>query len=241
MGRIISLVSSKGGSGKSTLAVGLAAAFGIAGKTVLLIDADEGARCLDTMLSVDGETVFDISDVLSGNADINEAKISVPMLKGVDVVPSPLSPEPIDLAALGNMLSETETPYDYIIIDTKGQIPSDRIVGLKGISDVLSVVTPDRIAVRNTGVLNNGLRLCGIEPRLIINRFKKKTSDGKYTDIDEIIDTASARLIGIVPEDKRIASAGGVPLLGTAAAAAFRIASRLDGNHVPLPAVKNIL
>ncbi len=241
MGKIITLVSSKGGSGKSTLAVGLAAAFGIAGKTVLLIDADEGARCLDTMLSVDGETVFDISDVLSGNADINEAKISVHMLEGVDVVPSPLSPDPIDLAALGNMLSETETSYDYIIIDTKGQIPSGRIVGLKGISDVLSVVTPDRIAVRNTGVLNNGLRLCGIEPRLIINRFKKKTSDGKYTDIDEIIDTASARLIGIVPEDKRIASVGGVPLLGTAAAAAFRIASRLDGNHIPLPAVKNIL
>ena len=78
MGKIIVLISSKGGSGKSTVAVGLATAFSNEGKKVLLIDADEGARCLDSMLAVDSDTLFDISDVLKGNADISSAALSVP-------------------------------------------------------------------------------------------------------------------------------------------------------------------
>ena len=58
MAQTVVLISSKGGSGKSTVAVGLATAFSREGKRVLLIDADEGARCLDSMLSVDSDTVL---------------------------------------------------------------------------------------------------------------------------------------------------------------------------------------
>ncbi len=241
MGKTVILISSKGGSGKSTVAVGLATAFSREHKRVLLIDADEGARCLDYMLKVNADTVFDLSDVLNGNAEVDNVKLKVPTLENVWVIPSPLSGEPIDLAALGKLTESIKNDYDIIIVDTKGQLPADRLKGLPKTAMFISVVTTDRVAVRNTGVLNTALAEQGIAPRLIINRFKAKGSDGRYIGIDGIIDTSAAQLLGIIPEDDSIGSANGPILLGTAAAAIFRIASRIEGHSVPLPDIKRIL
>ena len=229
MAQTVVLISSKGGSGKSTVAVGLATAFSREGKKVLLIDADEGARCLDSMLSIDSETVFDISDVLSGNSDVESAMISVDSLPGVSVIPSPQSTDALDLGELGRLAQSLDDQFDYILIDTKGQLPAERLCGLPKTAQFISVVTTDRIAVRNTGVLVAKLACSGITPRLIINRFKPKGRDGKNINIDNIIDTSMARLLGVVPEDKNITSLDGPILLGTAAAAIFRIAARLEG------------
>ncbi len=240
MGKTVVLISSKGGSGKSTVAVGLATAFSQEGKRILLIDADEGARCLDTMLSTDSDTVFDIRDVLLGNADYKDAMVRVESLDNVWVIPSPLSADPLDLEALGRLACDIQNDFDYVIIDTKGQLPAERLKGLPKTASFISVVTTDRIAVRNTGNLVLGLEQHGITPMLIINRFKPKANDGRYVNIDNIIDTASARLLGIVPEDKNITATAGPILVGTAAAAIFRIASRIDGKRTPLPAIKNI-
>ena len=147
VGKTVVLISSKGGSGKSTVAVGLATAFSLAGKKVLLIDADEGARCLDSMLSINGETVFDISDVLKGNCEVEDAVLNVPNLPQVSIIPSPMSGEALDLAALGDLTEKLKEIYDYVIVDTKGQLPVERLLGLPKSAEVISVVTTDEIAV----------------------------------------------------------------------------------------------
>ncbi len=242
MGKIVALISSKGGSGKSTVAVGLATALSYNKKTVLLIDADEGARCLDTLLCVGESTLLDLSDVLSKKAELKEAVINVPGLNRVFVLPSPFDPEPIDFDRLAEVLSCAKEQYDYVLLDTKGQLPASRISKLPHDALFLSVVTPDAIAVKNTGVLTSDLLQQGIECRLVIDRYEKKNSDGRINNIDEIIDSCGSRLIGIVPEDKRISSHRKVPFVyGTAAAAIFRIAARITGQDVPLPKIRDIL
>ncbi len=241
MGKTIVLISSKGGSGKSTVAVGLATAFSLEGKRTLLIDADEGARCLDSMLAVNGNTVFDISDVLKHKCEVNDAVLSVPKLNNVFIIPSPLSGEALDLTELGCLGENLNKDYDYVILDTKGQLPAERLIGLPKSAEIISVVTTDKIAVRNTGILNTALIREGFKPRLIINRFKRKTADGSTVNIDGIIDETGARLIGIVPEDKKIGAYSGPLVFGAAAKAVFRIAARINGAHMPLPQIKNIL
>lgn len=241
VGKTVVLISSKGGSGKSTVAVGLATAFSLAGKKVLLIDADEGARCLDSMLSINGETVFDISDVLKGNCEVEDAVLNVPNLPQVSIIPSPMSGEALDLAALGDLTEKLKEIYDYVIVDTKGQLPVERLLGLPKSAEVISVVTTDEIAVRNTGILDSALIRAGFKPRLIINRFKRKAADGSAVNIDSIIDETNARLIGIVPEDKKIGAFASPLVFGIAAKAVFRIAGRIDNRIIPLPKLKEIL
>lgn len=240
VGKTVVLISSKGGSGKSTIAVGLATAFSLEGKKVLLIDADEGARCLDSMLAVDGETVFDISDVLKGGCEVEDSILKVPNLANVSVIPSPMSGEALDLAALGDLTETLKISYDYVIVDTKGQLPFERLLGLPKSAEVISVVTTDKIAVRNTGILNAELIYEGFKPRLIINRFKPKTADGSIVNIDGIIDETNARLIGLVPEDKKIGAFASPLVFGIAAKAVFRIAGRINNQVIPLPKLKKI-
>ena len=242
MGKTIVLISSKGGSGKSTITIGLATALSRAGKSVLLIDADEGARCLDTMLSVNVETVFDISDVVCGNCVVDDAIIKVPSLNNVFVIPSPLRATPLDLTALGELTESMNKIYDYVIVDTKGQLSSDIVSKIGSSAQYIAVVSTDKIAIRNTGILCSELYRLGINCRLIINRFRTHEMDGTLNNVDNIVDESCARLIGIVPEDAKVTISANRPLvLGTAAAAIFRIASRIDGNNVSLVKIKKII
>ena len=242
MGKVIVLISSKGGSGKSTVAVGLASAFSSLSKSVLLIDADEGARCLDTMLGVSEDTCFDLGDVLSGRCEPGDAAINAPALEGVKVIPSPFSPGQTDFSALSKVAASAAESYDYVIIDTKGQLPAERLALLPHDAFFISVVTPDDIAVRNTGLLSAGLWRAGIKCRLIIDRFTLKRPDGKCSCIDNIIDCSAARLLGIIPEDKYLSRLNsGECRSGKAAQAMYRIAARIDGNDIPLPKIKNVI
>lgn len=242
MGKVIVLVSSKGGSGKSTIAVGLAAAFSASQKKVLLIDADEGARCLDSLLSLNENTVADLSDVLLDFDSFYDACVTVPNLEGVNIIMSPILNEPIDFAKLSKVLKQVADKYDYIIVDTKGQIPASRLGMLDLAADFISVTTTDQISIKNTGILVSELSKYNIGCRLIINRFKPRDAKGKKFCVDDIIDSCGARLYGIVPEDKYINSFGKRPMsLSVASAAIHRIAARISGADIKLPKVKEIL
>lgn len=241
MGKIIALISSKGGTGKSTVAIALASAFTAAGKKVLLADCDEGARCLDTMLGVNSETLFDLSDILSGSCDLEKAIIKTGIEGRISLVPSPVFTEPIDMEKLSAFLVDSSADYDYVIADMRGQLPADRIALLPKNTLFLIVTNSDGVTVRNTGLLAYDLTAHNADPRLIINKFTGKKADGSLLNIDYTVDEAQTRLMGIVPLDKIIAASRGPVYFGPAAAAVCRIASRIDGNSVPLPEINKIL
>lgn len=240
MGKKIYLISSKGGSGKSTVAVGLASALSEMNKKVLLIDADEGARCLDSLLKVSEKTCFDLGDVLLGRCELADAVITVPNIKNAVVLPSPFDPEPLDFNLLSDFIDSASADYDYVILDTKGQLPPKKLLNLSKDALFISVTTPDPIAVKNTGILNAKLYENDIKARLIINRFKKKNPKS-VGNIDDIIDASAARLIGIVPEDKKLSFEKGILKDGVAANAIYRIAARISQKDIPLPKIKDIL
>ena len=79
MNQICVVTSGKGGAGKSTVTAGLGYALSRHNERVLLIDADAGLRSLDLMLGVSGNTMYDLSDVLSSNCDPARAIYSSPV------------------------------------------------------------------------------------------------------------------------------------------------------------------
>ncbi len=244
MGRIFAVTSGKGGVGKSTVAAGLAAATERCGNSVLLIDMDEGLRCLDWMLSLAGKVVFDLSDVFDGR-DAMDAVYPVDGFSRFYLLPAPARKGRVDPELFGEFLRDAARNFDVVFLDFPAGIDLTFYRPVPDYAVFLTVCNPDPVSLRDAGVVTDRLREIGKEHiRLICNRFDiGYIRSGIYRNIDEMIDLAGSQLLGIVPEDKKllIAGATGKPVRSGRAYRAFaRIADRLFGKSVPLPRVKKI-
>lgn len=241
MGKVISVTSGKGGVGKSTVSVGLGLAFSKLGKRVLLVDMDEGLRCLDLMLGIDKSAVFDLSDLLMGR-QIEDATYQYN--ENLYLIPAPAKMGMIDAFAFSNFALEVKEKFDVVIFDFPAGINVGLYSALPKETVFLTVAVPDPVSVRDAAAISNALDEAGINSRLIINRFIYKQK-GKYVynNIDDIIDSSAIRLIGIVPENEelRIFSLRHKLKKRNKALSAFlRIAARLEGQKILLPRLKKI-
>ena len=117
--RALAIVSADDGDGKSFVAANLAIAFSQLGRRTLLIDADMRTARLDRVFDISRRP--GLSAILSGRVS-PRSLAPIPALPqlfvlGVGTVP----PNPLELLespALGAMLTELATKFDYVIIDT---------------------------------------------------------------------------------------------------------------------------
>lgn len=240
MGTISVVTSGKGGAGKSTVTAGLGGALAREGHTVLLIDGDAGLRSLDLLLGISSTVVYDLADVMAGRCEPSHAIYASPIYPGVFILPAPIQLErlcsPADLRRLCRGLSRW---YDHVIVDCPAGVGRGFETAIAGAEQALVVTTPDMVCARDAQIVSQLLDQKKIPSRLIINRLRPRpVMKGKMPDIDEIIDTAGVRLIGVIPEDERVAVAGayGRPLpVDAAASLCFRnVARRLLGADLPL-------
>ena len=238
MGRLLVVSSGKGGVGKSTVAVGIATALSNSGKKTLLVDLDEGLRCLDLMLSVTDRLVFDISDALRDFSQIDKSIYRVPNTGHLWLMAAPSSNSTIDGELLSKLALEISRRFDFVIFDCPAGLDAKYFTNMPEFAEHIVVCNTDKVCVRDAFEMAEALVGYGRSTRLVINRFVKSRITRKYhQNIDNIIDTSGLQLLGVVPEDIYVmyAAAREVPIqVGPAAMAFHRIAARLCGLPVPL-------
>ncbi len=243
MGLLTVIASGKGGSGKSTCSIGLATALSKRGRRVLLIDIDEGLRCLDLMLGVSDKLVFDLSDILNYNKELEDVVLKVN--DKIDLIAAPSEINAFSKTDFGKFLYKMTDIYDNVLVDCPAGIDPVFYKAIPPFADVLIVESLDMIGCRSASVLYNMLEEAGIRHKyLIINKFDyfvlKKNPN---LTLDEIIDKSGLMLKGIVPLDTSlgILSLEGKLYTKSYAYKAFsRIADRLEGKNVPLPSLNNL-
>ena len=243
MATTLALTSGKGGVGKSTVSVGLAFAFSRAGKNVLLVDMDEGLRCLDLMLGIDKTAVFDLSDALTGK-ELEDVIYKSPLNDGISLVPAPANCGMIDVFALAKFAAAAAERFDIVIFDFPAGIDFTYYASLPEDTLFITVAVPDPISVRDAARVSEKLSAMSLESRLIINRFQYKQSRKyKAKNIDDIIDTASLRLLGLVPESRELMMFSlnhRLSKKGRENKAFTRIMKRICGENILLPKLKKI-
>ncbi|MBQ3817331.1 MAG: AAA family ATPase [Clostridia bacterium] len=243
MGKIFAVTSGKGGVGKSTVSVGLALAFCSKGRKVLLVDMDEGLRCLDLMLGVDKSTVFDLSDVLLGK-DLQDAVYKVKNIEGLNLIPAPSNVGLIDTFSFSNFAREVSDKYDIVIFDFPAGMDFSLYTALPEDTLFLAIACPDAVSVRDSAAVSRKLGELNLKTKLIINNFDYEIiKSGIYKNIDDMIDESALQLIGIVPSSAELrffAISHSLKKRGKANKAFLRIADRLENKRVLLPKPKKI-
>ena len=237
-------VSGKGGAGKSTVVCGLGLALSERGFKTLLIDADEGLRCLDLMLGLSEKVMFDLGDVLDGRCTADKAVLSVPRTDRLYLMPAPLYHGTV-AGRLTDLIQMLRGDYDCILIDATAGVGKGFESAVRAADSAIVVVGCDPVSIRDARNVCELLEDAGLRSRrMIINRFDYRQVRSELApQIDKMIDDTALRLIGIVPYDGALAvgAINGRPVTRGRAYRAFgRIAARLAGKNLRLPRLKKI-
>lgn len=117
----ILVTSSISGEGKSFASSNLAVVIAMLGKRVALLEFDLRKPKIVKELGLP-KAAIGITNVLMGNASLDQIKIPYPSITNLDIIPSgPTPPNPAEiimLPSLNKMMEQLKTDYDVVIIDS---------------------------------------------------------------------------------------------------------------------------
>ena len=253
MTRIITVTSGKGGVGKTTTSASFSSGLALRGFKTAVIDFDVGLRNLDLIMGCERRVVYDLVNVINGEASLNQALIKDKHCDNLYVLPASQTRDKDALTEEGveKVLKElAHMGFEFIVCDSPAGIEHGAVMALTFADEALVVTNPEVSSVRDSdrilGILQAKSRraLEGREPvkeHLLITRYNPARVEAgemlSYKDIHEIL---RVEIIGVVPESEEVlqASNQGAPVIhqkDTDAAQAYQdIVARFLGEERPL-------
>lgn len=243
MGEVIAVASGKGGTGKTSFVAGVGMALAQLGYPTLCLDCDVGLRNLDIALAMTDLALMDFTDVMDGRCSLEQAAVRHPGERNLYLLTAPGDARSGDISAgsFCRLLSAVRERFAWCLVDAPAGLGSGFRLATAGADRAVVVTTAESSSLRDAQ--HTAMELASFPPgrlHLVVNRCQKKMLRRLHQTIDDAMDAAGLPLLGVVPEDPRVAlSAGrGEALLLSekdGAAQAYRnIARRLVGRRVRL-------
>ncbi|MCU6435140.1 septum site-determining protein MinD [Undibacterium sp. Jales W-56] len=253
MARIIVVTSGKGGVGKTTSSASFASGLAMRGHKTAVLDFDVGLRNLDLIMGCERRVVYDLVNVISGEASLNQALIKDKHCDNLFILPASQTRDKDALTEEGveRVLNDlAKMDFEYIICDSPAGIERGAVMALTFADEAIVVTNPEVSSVRDSdrilGIIQAKSKRAqqGGEPvkeHLLITRYSPKRVEAgemlSYTDVQEIL---RIPLIGVIPESEAVlhASNQGNPAIhmkGSDVSDAYEdVISRFLGQEVPL-------
>lgn len=253
MTKIVVVTSGKGGVGKTTTSAAFSSGLALRGHKTAVIDFDVGLRNLDLIMGCERRVVYDIINVIQGEANLNQALIKDKHCDNLFILAASQTrdKEALVLEGVGKVLKDlAEMGFEYIICDSPAGIESGALMAMHFADEALVITNPEVSSVRDSdrilGMLGSKTKraIDGGEPikeHLLITRYNPgRVEDGHMLSLEDIQDILRIPLIGVIPESEAVlqASNQGLPaihLKGTDVAEAYQdVVARFLGEERPL-------
>jgi len=253
MAKIVVVTSGKGGGGKTTTRAAGASGRARAGHKTAVIDFDVGLRNLDLIMGCERRVVYDLINVILGEANLNQALIKDKQCENLFVLAASQTRDKDALTQEGveKVLKDlADMGFDYIVCDSPAGIESGALMAMHFADEALLVTNPEVSSVRDSdrilGMLGSKTKRAiegkdPIKEHLLITRYNpNRVQDGQMLGLEDIQDILRIKLIGVVPESENVlqASNQGLPaihLAGTDVSEAYKdVVARFLGEDKPL-------
>ncbi len=182
MAQVVVVTSGKGGVGKTTSSAAVATGLAQRGKKTVVIDFDVGLRNLDLIMGVERRVVFDIVNVISGEARLNQALIRDKRVDTLSILPASQTRDKDALTKEGvqKIIEELSKDFDYILCDSPAGIEKGALLALYFADQAIVVTNPEVSSVRDSdrilGVLQSRSKRAEekrepVKEHLLVTRF----------------------------------------------------------------------
>ena len=161
MAKIIVVTSGKGGVGKTTSAAAISTGLALRGKKTVVIDFDVGLRNLDLIMGCERRVVYDLVNVIQGEAGLNQALIRDKRVENLFILPASQTRDKDALTQEGvaEILEKLREDFDFILCDSPAGIERGAQLAMYFADEAIVVTNPEVSSVRDSD------RIWGCWPR----------------------------------------------------------------------------
>ncbi|QCI27394.1 septum site-determining protein MinD [Buchnera aphidicola] len=217
MARIIVITSGKGGVGKTTSSAAIATGLAQLGNKTIVIDFDIGLRNLDLIMGCERRVVYDLINVIEGDAIIHQAIIKDKYTKNLFILPASQTRNKDSLTKDGiNLIFKKllDMNFDFIICDSPAGIETGAILAMYFADEAIIITNPEVSSVRDSdrilGIISSQSNrskknLFPVKEYLLLNRYNpKRVKQGDMLSMDDVLDVLRIPVIGVIPEDSAV-------------------------------------
>ena len=250
MAKIIVVTSGKGGVGKTTTSASIATGLALRGHKTAVIDFDVGLRNLDLIMGCERRVVYDLINVIQGEATLTQALIKDKNCENLFILPASQTrdKDALNRDGVEKIMAELteKMGFEYVICDSPAGIEQGALMALYFADEAIITTNPEVSSVRDSdrilGILQSKSRKAEqggtVKEHLLITRYSpERVAKDEMLSVQDICDILRIPLIGVIPESQNVlqASNAGEPVIhqqdATAAEAYKDVIARLLGEN----------
>jgi septum site-determining protein MinD len=251
MATVLVVTSGKGGVGKTTSTAALGAALAQQNQNVVVVDFDVGLRNLDLVMGAERRVVFDLINVVQGDAKLPQALIRDKRIDTLSLLPASQTRDKEALTAEGvtRVINELREKFDWIVCDSPAGIERGATLAMRHADAAVVVTNPEVSSVRDSdriiGMIDAKTQRAvrnqePVKSHLLITRYApKRAAAGEMLKVEDVLDLLGINLLGVIPESSSVLTASntGTPIVlmeNTDAALAYvDVVKRFLGEQQP--------